>query len=108
MLYNSIYLQCSASQKLSNPFNPTTTIKYSIAHPNLPKGEAIVQLKVYDTLGKEAATLINEEQKPGYYEVKWDASDQPSGVYFYRITLGDPSTSSGQGYAETKKMVFIK
>jgi hypothetical protein len=59
-------------------------------------------------LGREVATLVNEELKPGTYEADWDASNFSSGVYFYRIIAGDPSTSSGQVYTETKKMVLMK
>ena len=46
-------------------------------------------MKIYDILGREVATLVNEKQKPGYYEVEWDASKNSSGIYFYRITAGN-------------------
>ena len=77
----------SLSQNYPNPFNPTTTIKYS-----LPKDEkretSKVKLVVFDLLGREVVTLVNERQKSGYYEVNWDASNYPSGIYFYEIKSG--------------------
>lgn len=60
----------------------------------------IVRLTIYDLLGREIQTLINKELKPGTYEVSWDGTNYPSGVYFYRL-----STDS---YSETKKMVLMK
>ncbi len=92
----------SLEQNYPNPFNPTTTIKYSIAPPNLTKEETLqnVTLKVYDVLGREVATLVNEEKSPGNYEVKFDASKLASGVYFYRLTAGN--------FVSTKKMVLLR
>lgn len=81
-------------QNYPNPFNPITNIKYQIAKSNL------VTLKVYDILGKEVATLVNENMKAGTYEVMFDASNVPSGVYFYKISAGS--------YSDTKKMLLIK
>lgn len=92
------------SQNYPNPFNPTTTIKYSI--PNVEKGYAhSVRLIVYDVLGREIATLVNEKQKPGYYKVTFDAVSQPSGVYFYKLSV---SKGAEQVYSESKKMVLLK
>ena len=65
-------------------------------------------MKVYDVLGNEIATLVNEEKEPGTYEVEFDASKLPSGIYFYQLKTGDPKINSGQGFIETKKMVLIK
>ena len=92
----------SLSQNYPNPFNPTTTIKYSIPVVETRHASSLqrVTLKIYDILGREIAVLVNEEQKPGYYEVKWVASNQPSGVYFYRITAGN--------YVNTKKMILLR
>jgi hypothetical protein len=59
-----------------------------------------VNLKVYDILGREVATLVNENQKAGNYEVEWNASKLPSGVYFYQLSVGN--------YIETKKMVLLR
>lgn len=91
---NNSHLYYSLSQNYPNPFNPTTTIKYSILKASK------VQLKIYNTLGLEVATLVNENKQSGDYEVEWDASSFPSGVYFYRFISGDFSTA--------KKMVLIK
>lgn len=82
------------SQNYPNPFNPMTKIKFS-----LPKSE-IVQIKVYNILGKEIQTLLNEYKKAGTYEVDFDASNLPSGVYFYRMISGS--------YSETKKMILLR
>jgi hypothetical protein len=77
-----------------NPFNPSTTIKYA-----LPKA-GNVELIVYDVLGNEVSTLVNEEKTAGFNEVEWNASNVPSGMYFYRIQAGD--------FVETKKMMLLK
>jgi hypothetical protein len=84
----------SLSQNYPNPFNPSTNIKYQIAN------NKFVSLKIFDILGKEIVTLVNDKQSAGTYEVKWDGSNYPSGVYFYRLMAGD--------FSETKKMVLIK
>ncbi len=81
-------------QNYPNPFNPVTVIKYQ-----LPSAEK-VSVKVFDILGKEVATLVNENKQPGYYEVSFDASNLASGLYFYRIEAGS--------FVETKKMMLIK
>ena len=78
-----------------NPFNPTTTISYLIGKPGK------VKLIVYDILGKEINTLINNEQKAGAYRVNFNGSSLPSGVYFYRLSM------NGMGI-ETKRMLLIK
>lgn len=81
-------------QNYPNPFNPTTNIKFEI-----PKN-TFVTLKVYDVVGKEVATLINEERNAGSYNVDWNASFYPSGVYFYSFKAGN--------FTETKRMLLIK
>ena len=60
----------------------------------------ITQLTIYDILGREITTLVNEELKPGTYEVQWDGTNYPSGVYFYKLVAVE--------YAETKRMVLVK
>ncbi|MCW9094638.1 MAG: 5'-nucleotidase C-terminal domain-containing protein, partial [Ignavibacteriaceae bacterium] len=81
-------------QNYPNPFNPSTTIKYSV--PNAEN----VQLKVYDVIGNEVATLVNETKSPGSYEVPFNASQLSSGVYIYSIRAGN--------FVETKKMILMK
>lgn len=82
------------SQNYPNPFNPSTQIKFSV-----PK-EGFVNIKVFDVLGREVRTLVNEVKKPGYYSVDFDGANLSSGFYFYRM-----ETSS---YVETKKMMMLK
>jgi len=67
-----------------------------------------VKLIIYDILGREIETLVNEQLKPGNYEVDWNASGYSSGVYFYQLIAGDLSRGSGRSFVETKKMVLIK
>jgi hypothetical protein len=82
------------SQNYPNPFNPTTKIKYAVPQPSQ------VQIKVFDVLGNEIETLVNEEKSAGTYEITWDAASLPSGVYFYRLQAGE--------FIETKKMLLLK
>ena len=77
-----------------NPFNPSTTIKYSI-----PK-QGNITLKVFDVLGSEVMTLINNGQQQGIYEIEFDGSELTSGIYFYRLQAGE--------FVETKKMILLK
>ena len=95
-------ISCNLFQNYPNPFNPVTTIKYQIPE------RGFVTLKVYDVLGNEIETLVNEEKPAGTYEIKWNANNLSSGVYFYRLRAVDPSTGSGQGFVETKKMVLLR
>jgi hypothetical protein len=89
------------SQNYPNPFNPSTKIKYQIpASLNPSKGGTSVTLKVYDLLGREVVTLVNEEQSAGIYEVEFDASELSSGIYMYQIRAGS--------LMQTKKMVLIR
>jgi len=89
----------SLSQNYPNPFNPATKIKFDI--PPVGQRHAFdVRLIIYDVLGREVTTLVNEKLNPGTYEVTWDASSYPSGVYFYKLITKD--------FSETKKMVLLK
>ncbi|MBZ0201475.1 MAG: T9SS type A sorting domain-containing protein [Ignavibacteria bacterium] len=81
-------------QNYPNPFNPTTEIKFDV--PN----SSIVNLIIFDALGKEVAALVDEELNAGEYSIDWNASTYPSGIYFYRLVAGE--------FTETKKMVLIK
>ncbi|MEO8512559.1 MAG: T9SS type A sorting domain-containing protein [Ignavibacteria bacterium] len=87
-------------QNYPNPFNPTTHFGFRIAKFGL------VKLTIYDALGKEVQTLVKSELHPGSYEADWDASAYPSGVYYYKLEVSDPSTPLR--VTETKKMVLIK
>jgi hypothetical protein len=90
-------------QNFPNPFNPSTKIKFDIPALSSPLGRGVggmTVLKVYDILGKEITTLVNENLQPGTYEVKFDGTKLSSGIYFYKIIAGD--------YSETKKMILMK
>jgi ligand-binding sensor domain-containing protein len=84
----------SLSQNYPNPFNPSTVISYQL--PVI----GFVTLKVYDILGREVATLVNEEKPAGEYEVEFDGSNLTCGIYFYQLKAGE--------FAETKKMILLK
>ncbi len=88
-------------QNFPNPFNPATTIEYSLPehHPGSNTRDG-VSLKVYDILGNEISTLVNEQQPPGNYSVRFNASSLSSGIYFYRLTSGLRSI--------TKKMTVLR
>ena len=84
----------SLSQNYPNPFNPVTNIEFSVPHSGL------VNIAVYDALGREIETLVNDDLNPGTYNAAWDASGYNSGVYFYRFTSAS--------FTETKKMILVK
>ena len=90
----NIPLEHSLSQNYPNPFNPITRIDFDISK------KGFVSLKVYDILGREVQTLVNEEKVAGSYSVDFNGSDLTSGVYFYKLTSGE--------FSETKRMVLIK
>ncbi len=81
-------------QNYPNPFNPSTRIPFSV------RGSGFVSLKVYDVLGREVATLVNDNLQPGTYEVTWDATHQTSGVYFYQLKT--------DGVVATKRMAMVR
>jgi hypothetical protein len=83
-----------SKQNMLNPFNPLITIKYEIP------AKSFVTLVVYDSLGNEVTSLINEIQDPGKHEVEWNSFNNTSGVYFYKLLAGE--------YRQTKRMVLIK
>ncbi len=92
----------SLEQNYPNPFNPVTTIKYSIPESPLSGGVrgGFISLKIYNILGQETATLVNQNQEAGFYEVKFDGSQYASGVYIYRLEAGS--------YTAVKKMMLLK
>ena len=81
-------------QNYPNPFNPSTSIKYSV------KENSLVSLKLYDILGNEVVTLVNEEKPAGEYEIKFNAKGLASGIYFYQLKANT--------FIETKKMIFLQ
>ena len=100
-------------QNYPNPFNPSTTIEYSIPvisrqytvdskqyQESSIRNQVSVSLIVYDILGREVATLVNEHQRPGNYKVQFDAAGLSSGVYFYKLTAGQ--------FVDTKKLMLLK
>ncbi|MDR3626279.1 MAG: DUF4434 domain-containing protein [Ignavibacteriaceae bacterium] len=91
---NNVPKEYALMQNYPNPFNPSTVIRYQIAK------EGNVTLKIYNMLGKEVKTLVNEKREAGSYSIDLNASTLPSGVYFYRIISGS--------YSDTKKMILLK
>ena len=87
-------ISCSLSQNYPNPFNPSTNIKFDV-----PKLENI-RITIFDAIGREIETLVNEKLASGTYESTWDGSKYSSGIYFYRFQTGE--------YSETKRMILIK
>ncbi|MEK9136423.1 MAG: T9SS type A sorting domain-containing protein, partial [Bacteroidota bacterium] len=92
--YGIVPKEFSLNQNYPNPFNPSTAISYQIASPTH------VSLKVFDVLGKEVASLVNEVKPAGKYEATWDAGDIASGMYFYRIEAGS--------FTSVRKMMLLK
>ena len=86
-------------QNYPNPFNPSTKIKFEIP-VQARNDNVLVTLKVYDVLGNEIATLVNEVKPAGEYEIEFNGSNFSTGIYFYKITTGD--------FSQTRKMVLIK
>lgn len=86
--------QFELKQNYPNPFNPSTIISFTILH------SSFVTLKIYDILGKEVTTLVNEEKPAGTYKETWNAANLPSGVYFYQLSAGN--------YNATRKLLFLK
>ena len=86
-------------QNFPNPFNPSTTIEFAVP------SQAEVKLTLFDLLGREIATLVDDEYSAGEYNVLFDASDLSSGTYFYRITT---KSSTGEKFARTLKLTLLK
>ncbi|MBK8944501.1 MAG: T9SS type A sorting domain-containing protein [Ignavibacteriae bacterium] len=91
--------EINLSQNYPNPFNPVTAIKYSIPS-NLKSETSNVKIVVFDILGKEIATLVNEKQNSGNYEVNFDGNSLPSGIYFYKLQVDN--------FSKTQKMILMK
>jgi hypothetical protein len=97
---NNIPKDFALYQNYPNPFNPSTIISYSIPE------ESFVSIKVYDLLGKEVATLVDERQTAGNYQKSFNADGLSNGVYFYRIQTN--SVNNSVDFIETKKMSILK
>lgn len=93
-LNSEIPSEYSLSQNYPNPFNPATNVEFKIAD------FGFASLQIYNQAGQLISTLVNEDLQPGTYIVRWNAANQPSGVYFYKLVT--------EGFAETKKMILIK
>ena len=92
--HDVVVFEYQLGQNYPNPFNPTTTIEFSI------KSAGLVTLKVYDMLGTEVTSLVNEIKDPGNYSINFNAENLPSGIYFYTIRIGN--------FRETKKLNLLK
>jgi len=92
--YNSLINSPFLSQNYPNPFNPVTTINYQISETSL------VTLKIFDTIGREVTTLVNKQLLPGNYSVKFNGNSLPSGLYLYKLTTAN--------YTSTKKLILLK
>ncbi|MEJ5263671.1 MAG: T9SS type A sorting domain-containing protein, partial [Ignavibacterium sp.] len=96
----SIPTQFKLEQNYPNPFNPTTKICFVIPNVETTQRVVFTTLKVYDILGNEVATLVNENKAPGVYEVEFNANNLSSGVYLYRLQAND--------FVEVKKMILMR
>ncbi|RPI65099.1 MAG: T9SS C-terminal target domain-containing protein [Ignavibacteriales bacterium] len=94
ILQYSIPTEYKLEQNYPNPFNPSTSIRYQVSSISQ------VSIKVYDILGNEVTTLVNEQKEPGYYEIDFNAGSFASGVYIYRLQANN--------YVSTKKMMLLK
>jgi hypothetical protein len=94
----SVPVQFSLEQNYPNPFNPGTQFEFRI--PEWHTGGILVSLKIYDILGKEVATVVNEVKQPGVYREQWNAGNHSSGIYTYRLTAGS--------FTSARKMLLIR
>jgi hypothetical protein len=90
----AVPLETVLDQNYPNPFNPETNFAFRIS------GDGLVKLSIFDVLGREIATIVNEPMEPGSYSVRWDASKAPSGVYYFRLTAGT--------FTDVKKMILLR
>ena len=99
---NQSVTEFNLEQNYPNPFNPTTKIKFTIQSVirDETNQSQFVNLKVYDILGNEIATLVNEQKPAGTYEVDFNAIGLTSGIYFYKLMTGN--------FSQTKKMILLK
>ncbi len=94
LVSSQIPIQFDLKQNYPNPFNPSTVIRFQI-----PKGEYVI-LKIYDPIGREVETLVDEFVHPGFYDVTWDSKNHASGIYFYKLI--------SKGFSATNKMILLR
>jgi hypothetical protein len=101
--------QFNLYQNYPNPFNPSTKIKFDIPSSPLSLGEGQgVKLVIYDILGREVSVLVNQQLKPGTYEINWNAAGYPSGAYFYKLVVSGAEPLTDGNFTESKKMILVK
>ena len=101
VISSSVPVEFKLFQNYPNPFNPVTKISFDIPVRHSGEGRnPVVKLIIFDALGREVETLVNQQMNPGSYNVSWDASQNTSGVYFYRMTA--------EGFSDTKKLLLLK
>jgi hypothetical protein len=86
-------------QNYPNPFNPTTTIRFQLSDAS------VISVRMFDILGREVVTLVNEARAAGSYTVRWDATGVPSGIYCCRLTARN---QAGQVFTQTRRMTIVK
>jgi hypothetical protein len=89
-------------QNYPNPFNPSTTISF-----DLPRASRVV-LKIFNTLGQEVVSLVDGDKPEGSYSLRWNATNIPSGIYFYRLQARTATAGQDGAFTQTKKLVLIK
>ena len=99
---NALFDDFELYQNYPNPFNPLTTISYKLLF------ESYIELNVFDVLGKQVASLVNRQQSAGSYEIEFNASELPSGMYFYRLIVNPSKSGSGRELMFVKKLVLLK
>jgi hypothetical protein len=94
-------------QNYPNPFNPSTKIRFEVPAGSVGETRRVA-LIVFDVLGREIAVLVNQQLQPGSYQVSWNAANQSSGIYFYKLVVSGANLSNSINYTDTKKMILIK
>jgi hypothetical protein len=101
---NQVPVNFKLYQNYPNPFNPETKIRFDVPYVGTGRDLSYVKLVIYDIIGQEVTTLVNENIKAGSYEINWNASNYPSGVYFYKLTANSMQGS----FSDTRKLMLIK
>jgi photosystem II stability/assembly factor-like uncharacterized protein len=101
-VYQSTIAAFSLGQNYPNPFNPSTTIRYELTTP------AFVSMNIFNTLGQEVALLVNEQKAAGIYQIRWNPSNVPSGIYFCRLQARQTNGGQAGEFTQTKKLVLVR